>query len=337
MRLSLIIPFYQKEPGLLARALQSVAAQTRPEGLHVRALIVDDASPLDPSKEISEATWPAWMTCEIIRRSNGGPGAARNTGLDAAADSDFVAFLDSDDVWEQDHLARAIEAFDDPECDLYFCDSQHDEETSLFPLVGFPAADTVHTPRPSRFGELFEMTGTETLSSFLRCYASHTSTVVFRQNPAMSRHRFDPELRIAGEDHAMWVDLANDARRTVFSTYIGSARGHGVDVYRSVTHGDWVPYFHQHGFQVIKNHGFLKRFDFEPRALASVERSLDNHNFEVFRSLLRPAGLKILRDATARRILRRIYPDPWANTFRYLSRWRRARRAHKLAARNGAR
>ena len=332
MRLSLIIPFYQKEPGLLSRALQSVAAQTHPEGLHVKALVIDDASPLDPSTEISEATWPAWMTCEIIRRSNGGPGAARNTGLDAAVGSDLVAFLDSDDVWEHDHLVRAIEAFNDPECDLYFCNSQFDKDTTLFSLDGFPAPDTVYTTRPSRFDDLFAMTGEETLSNLLRCYASHTSTIVFRQNSAMARHRFDERLRIAGEDHAMWVDLASDARRAVFSTFVGSVRGHGVDIYRSVSHGDRIPYFNQHGFQLIKHHGFLKRFDLDGKALASVERSLDNHSFEVFRSLLRPSGLKILRDATARRILRQIYPDPWANTFRHLRRWRRERRANKLVA-----
>ena len=44
----------------------------------------------------------------FIRRANGGPGAARNTGI-LAAKAEFIAFLDSDDQWEATHLEEMRE------------------------------------------------------------------------------------------------------------------------------------------------------------------------------------------------------------------------------------
>jgi glycosyltransferase involved in cell wall biosynthesis len=44
-----------------------------------------------------------------VRRENGGGGAARNTGIDEAK-GEFIAFLDSDDRWLPEKLARDVEA-----------------------------------------------------------------------------------------------------------------------------------------------------------------------------------------------------------------------------------
>ena len=40
---------------------------------------------------------------QVIVQPNGGPGSARNTGLDSAPpDTRYIAFLDSDDEWTPD-------------------------------------------------------------------------------------------------------------------------------------------------------------------------------------------------------------------------------------------
>ena len=75
-----------------------------------RVIVVDDAS-ADPLavKRIAAAHGAA-----VIRRPvNGGPGAARNTGL-AAADTDVVAFLDSDCVPRPGWLDGLLPHFTDP-------------------------------------------------------------------------------------------------------------------------------------------------------------------------------------------------------------------------------
>jgi mycofactocin glycosyltransferase len=73
-------------------------------------IVVDDAS-ADPEaiKRIAAGHGAA----VVHRPVNGGPGAARNTGLDAA-DTDIVAFLDSDCVPRPGWLDRLLPHFTDP-------------------------------------------------------------------------------------------------------------------------------------------------------------------------------------------------------------------------------
>ena len=73
-------------------------------------IVVDDAS-ADPAAIAGIA---ARYGARVIRRPvNGGPGAARNTGL-AAASTELVAFLDSDCVPEAGWLDRLLPHFADP-------------------------------------------------------------------------------------------------------------------------------------------------------------------------------------------------------------------------------
>jgi mycofactocin glycosyltransferase len=75
-----------------------------------RVIVVDDCS-ADPEAIGSIASAAG---AGVVRRPvNGGPGAARNTGL-AAADTDLVAFLDSDCVPRPGWLDRLLPHFADP-------------------------------------------------------------------------------------------------------------------------------------------------------------------------------------------------------------------------------
>jgi glycosyltransferase involved in cell wall biosynthesis len=99
---SCIVPVFNGER-YLAEALQSIAGQTyRP----IEILVVDDGS-TDRTPEIAAQFSPG-VRC--LRQANAGPAAARNRGLDAAA-GEFVAFLDADDLWHPEKLARQVEHF----------------------------------------------------------------------------------------------------------------------------------------------------------------------------------------------------------------------------------
>lgn len=95
MSISVVIPLYNKA-AYLAATLRAVHAQTwQPDQI----IVVDDGS-TDGGAAIAEAT----PGVTVVRQSNGGVSAARNTGI-AAATGDLVAFLDADDLWAIDHLA----------------------------------------------------------------------------------------------------------------------------------------------------------------------------------------------------------------------------------------
>src|SRR5215472_7466164 len=89
---STIIPVHNRAL-LLRQAVASVLAQTyRP----IEIIIVDDGSTDDTARE-AEALAKAYSGVRAIHRSNGGPGAARETGR-LAANGEFIQYLDSDDL-----------------------------------------------------------------------------------------------------------------------------------------------------------------------------------------------------------------------------------------------
>lgn len=109
MKFSIIIPTYNGAR-LLPDCLRSLAGQDFPPG-EFEALIADDCS-TDASAEVAASSSPRPANVTVLRRStNGGPGAARNAGLDAAR-GDWILFLDSDDELVPDCL-RSLQRFID--------------------------------------------------------------------------------------------------------------------------------------------------------------------------------------------------------------------------------
>lgn len=98
---SVITPVYNRA-ALLRRTLQSVIAQNFGD---FEIIVVDDGS-TDGSAEIAQGMDPR---VHILQQSNQGPGAARNLALKHAT-GEYVAFLDSDDLWFPWSLERYAEA-----------------------------------------------------------------------------------------------------------------------------------------------------------------------------------------------------------------------------------
>ncbi|BAQ15731.1 glycosyltransferase family 2 protein [Methyloceanibacter caenitepidi] len=99
-RVSAIIPAYNRSH-CIGRALESVLAQTLPPE---EIIVVDDAS----TDDLAAVLAPFGDKVRCVRHeTNQGAAAARNTGLEAAG-GDWVAFLDSDDVWLEDKQAQQL-------------------------------------------------------------------------------------------------------------------------------------------------------------------------------------------------------------------------------------
>lgn len=103
MTVAIVMPAYNSE-AFIGQAIGSVLAQTRADW---KLFVIDDGS-TDETAQV--ASWcvsePAGI--RLIRQENRGIAAARNRGISEAWDADYVAFIDSDDVWDPDSLDRLM-------------------------------------------------------------------------------------------------------------------------------------------------------------------------------------------------------------------------------------
>jgi glycosyltransferase involved in cell wall biosynthesis len=111
MPVSVVIPVWNCE-AYVGEAVASVLEQRHP----VETLLVDDGC-TDGSVEAALRAAP---TLTVVRRDNGGIGAARNSGIRRAS-GELLAFLDSDDRWTAGKLTRQIALLEArPELDMVF-------------------------------------------------------------------------------------------------------------------------------------------------------------------------------------------------------------------------
>lgn len=102
MRVSVVIPAYNRRT-YIARAIESVLAQSRAVD---EIIVVDDGS-TDGTSEVVQDRYGSLV--KVLRQENKGAAAARNHGI-AEARGEWIALLDSDDVWLLTKIERQLEA-----------------------------------------------------------------------------------------------------------------------------------------------------------------------------------------------------------------------------------
>lgn len=294
-----VIPYYQREPGILRCAVESVAKQ-RDCGYPVRVLVVDDASPAPAEADLAGLRLPAHMSLRVLRQPNGGPGSARNCGLAAAAGARYVAFLDSDDTWAADHLARAVAALETG-FDFFFAD--HLQLGAQCPA--FERAGRLHAaqhPALAAGPDLHAYAG-DMLAQIALGNVIGTSTVVYRYE-RFAGLRFQVEFRSAGEDYLFWIALVDAGARLCFSAQVQARYGRGVNVYAGAAWGTGA-----HLRRVHDESRYKLRLLGHPQLHAHQRRSLRDQ-----RRRLRQEFIGSL----ARLVVRRGRP-PWALLVRHLA------------------
>ncbi len=232
VRISVVIPYFQRQNGVLRRALASVFAQSPIDGVSIDVLVIDDESPAPPEPEIEGLSRPD-INVRVIRRPNGGPARARNTGLAAAAGSDFVAFLDSDDAWAPHHLEIGLSALE-AGAQFYFANNLYDDARTWFD--GLKCSRQLLAASKEGADKVFTIARDAIVPFMLEECLAHTSTVIYDLRTAPDVV-FDDAQEIAGEDHLFWITLAVRSEQVAFSLNATASRGHGVDLYRNAL--DW--------------------------------------------------------------------------------------------------
>ncbi len=178
MRVSAVMPLYNGE-AYVAEALDSVLAQTRPAD---EIVVVDDGS-----HDASAAIVARYSGVRYVHQTNVGCAAARNRGI-AEAGGDVVAFIDQDDRWLPEHLARMLDALEGD------------------PALGFVACAVANFLSP----ELTVLPpGIEPAMLEVPQHGMGTNTLVVRREVFESIGPFDPSM--VPMDDSEWLLRAVDA------------------------------------------------------------------------------------------------------------------------------
>ncbi len=117
--ISVIIPAYNTKR-YLGEAIESALGQTYPA---VEIIVVDDGS-TDNTKDIAHSYWKEGKI-KYIHQENKGLSAARNAGI-RAAQGEYIALLDSDDIFLPSKLERQVAHLKaHPACGISYCDIYH--------------------------------------------------------------------------------------------------------------------------------------------------------------------------------------------------------------------
>jgi glycosyltransferase involved in cell wall biosynthesis len=117
MTVTTVIPV-RNRPEYIVRAIESVNSQTYPTA---QIIVVDDGSTDETPNVVQNIVEKRGNLTLIRLGKNVGAAKARNIGADAAS-GDFIAFLDSDDVWYPKKLEKQIKEFQaDKDVIAVFC------------------------------------------------------------------------------------------------------------------------------------------------------------------------------------------------------------------------
>ncbi|HEU6446894.1 MAG TPA: glycosyltransferase [Verrucomicrobiae bacterium] len=184
---SVIVAAFNAEK-FIAETLASVCAQTFGD---FEVIVVDDGS-TDNTAAIAREFCQKDSRFQLVQRPNGGISSARNLGIQKAR-SEWVAFLDSDDIWLPEKLARQMAlAAADPKADLIFTNYHAwDGEHDLF--LKYPESEALPE------GDLLR----HLVSQFLLL----PSTIMVRRQTVINAGMFDEKRRHA-EDWDLWLRMA---------------------------------------------------------------------------------------------------------------------------------
>lgn len=184
---SIITPMY-KGAAFVAETIESVMAQTYTDW---EMIIVDDCSPDEGAgiRVVNQYAEKDSRVKLIANQVNSGSSGARNTAL-AAAQGQYIAFLDSDDIWTPQFLEKQLAFMTQKNATCVFSSYYRiDENTKEEILSPFIAPERV------------------TYRSLLRNCPIFPSTAVYDRTKLKKDYLFDTSRGSMRDDYVFWLDM----------------------------------------------------------------------------------------------------------------------------------
>jgi glycosyltransferase involved in cell wall biosynthesis len=239
---SVVIPAYNAA-SYIAAAIDSVLAQTRPVS---EIIVIDDGSADSTQRIVS-----GYPQVKRFNQDRQGPSAARNVGI-RRAQGEFVAFLDSDDLWHPQKIEKQLTALA----------AYPSAAFSFSTLASFYMRDNVevalepYMPKDLRvwlkektnadgsaFGNVYQL--------LLRTNCVHTSSVIVRRDVLSKVGMFDETVR-HGEDHDLWLRLSRRRPAVFITDLISKYRIHSASL-----SGEWTgreELFYRSSINILTKH-----------------------------------------------------------------------------------
>lgn len=187
---SVIIPAYN-HADLLPRTIKSVLDQTFQD---FELLVVDDGSTDNTDEVVEGFSRIDSRVAYVWQKNSGGPAGPRNAGIEKSKGK-YVAFLDHDDEWMTNKLAKQVRLFEESPvetgfvaCDYYVMAGLKGETKSEYRLPAFAGG--------TAFGSILR-----------RDFIKTASVVVVRKNVLDDVGGFDEQLK-CGEDTDLWLRIS---------------------------------------------------------------------------------------------------------------------------------
>ncbi|MGQ5702080.1 glycosyltransferase family 2 protein [Sandaracinobacteroides sp. A072] len=220
---SVIIPAWNAE-ATLAETVASVSAQTHRA---IEILIVDDGS-TDGTAALAHRLAAGDGRISVIAKANGGVATARNAGL-ARARGTWAAWLDADDLWHPDKIARQLEAARSAEA--------LDQGRPAFVYTGHRLIDEEGRILPNP-RTLADISGETLCRQIATTYFTNVSSIMAPVDLARACGGHDPILRQSGvegaEDLLLQLRLAMRGPAAFVPQALVGYRMHGANMSRSV-------------------------------------------------------------------------------------------------------
>jgi glycosyltransferase involved in cell wall biosynthesis len=188
---SIVVPAYNTAP-YIADTLSSVLAQTYND---YEIIVVNDGSPDTPALE--SAIHPFRDRIHYIVQENRGLSGARNSGI-AAARGEYVALLDSDDLWEPDYLERQLDVI------------RKDPGLAIVYPNAITFGDRMRSGR--LFMDQFPSSGEVTFERLVKQECNVMVSVLAKRDVLVAAGLFDESLR-SSEDFDLWLRVVQGGWR----------------------------------------------------------------------------------------------------------------------------